>query len=241
MASSSISNYKFLKNLNLVSGLSLPIIPLLTAHDLRALNFLYRRVGKFIQQNSRRYSVLVVPQIRRRLRLALFLGLLRAYFIWWKQVLFDPKSWFEKMVKRGSISSIWFLLAALRGKAFARPQPVAQAPAAPAAPACSPLEMVIGLSIVCELKFTLLTTPARGTTEPKVPLYGLVVGDPLFEAVQKLIPEVTAYSVNYPASFESTSRNLGRDDVVKHLNEQSKKCPNVSAWNQPSRRSTNIR
>lgn len=74
----------------------------------------------------------------------------------------------------------------------------------------------------------LLKTTARGTTEPKVPLYGVVVGDPLFEAVQKLIPEVTAYGVNYPASFEATSRNLGRDDVVKHLTEQSKKCPNVS-------------
>lgn len=73
----------------------------------------------------------------------------------------------------------------------------------------------------------MLTGTARGTTEPLSPAYGIVVGDPLFEAVQKLLPEVTAYAVNYPASFEATSRNLGRDDVVKHLNEQSKKCPNV--------------
>lgn len=153
MASSNISNYKFLKNLNLASGLSLPLpvsfhwpnkLPFLTTYDLRALNFLYIRIGKFIQQSSRRYSALVVPQIRQRLHLALFLGLLRAYFLWWKQVLFDPKSWFEKMVKRGSISSAWFMLAALRGKAFARPQPVAQAPVVPGS--CSPLELVIGMS-----------------------------------------------------------------------------------------------
>jgi len=73
----------------------------------------------------------------------------------------------------------------------------------------------------------ILTKTARGTTEPISPAYGIVVGDPLFEAVQKILPEVTGYAVNYPASFESTSRNLGRDDVVKHLQEQSKKCPNV--------------
>lgn len=148
MALSNIINYKVLKNLNLGSALPLPIASFLTVYELRALNLLYRRIGKFIQQNSRRYSVLVVPLIRRRLRLALFLGLLRAYILWWKQVLFDPKSWFEKMVKRGSINSAWFMLAAIRGKAFARPQPVAQAPAVPA---CSPLEMVIGMSIFCEL------------------------------------------------------------------------------------------
>lgn len=148
MAPSNTSNYKVLKNLNLSSGLSLPIASFLTVNELRALNLLYKRIGKLIQQNSRHYSVLVVPQIRRRLRLALFLGLLRASILWWKQVLFDPKSWFEKMVKRGSITSAWFMLAAIRGKAFARPQPVAQEPAAPA---CSPLEMVIGMSIFCKL------------------------------------------------------------------------------------------
>jgi len=159
MAFSNIPNYKFLKNLNLASGLSLPLpvsfrwpnkLPFLTTYDLRALNFLYLRIGRFIQQNSRRYSILVVPQIRRRLHLALFLGLLRAYFLWWKQVLFDPKSWLEKMVKRGSISSAWFMLAAIKGKAFARPQPVAQAPAAPGS--CSPLELIIGMSISIHAK-----------------------------------------------------------------------------------------
>lgn len=145
MAFSSITNYEFLKHLNLASGLSLPIAPFVTAHDLRVLNLLYRRIGKFIQQNSRRYSVLILPRIRRRLRLALFLGLLRAYVFWWKQVLFDPKSWFEKLVKRGSISGAWFILAAVQGKASARPQRVAQTTAAPA---CSPHEIVIGMPMI---------------------------------------------------------------------------------------------
>lgn len=153
MSSSNSFKYKFFKNLNLASGPSLPLpisfrwpgrLPFLTTYELRALNFLYIRIGRFVQQNSRRYSVLIVPQIRRRLHLALFLGLLRACLLWWQQVLFDPKSLFEKMVKRGSISGAWFMLAAIKGKAFARPQPVAQAPAAPGS--CSPLELVIGTS-----------------------------------------------------------------------------------------------
>jgi hypothetical protein len=69
------------------------------------------------------------------------------------------------------------------------------------------------------------TCKARGTTEPLSPTYGIIVGDPLFEAVQKLIPGATGYKVDYPASFDPTSRDLGRDDVAKHLHEQSKKCP----------------
>lgn len=93
------------------------------------------------------------PQIRRRLRLAVFLGLLRAYLFWWKQVLFDPQSWFEKMVKRGSLSIAWFMLAAVRRKALAKPQPVAQAPAAGVR---SSLELVIGT-------LTFLCTVARNT------------------------------------------------------------------------------
>jgi hypothetical protein len=148
MPSTKVFNRQML-NLNLSPRLllTLPISwPFLSSHDLRALNFLYLRIGKFIQKNSRRFVVLAPPQVRRRLHLALFLGLWRAYFLWWKQVLFDPKSVLEKMVKRGSINSAWFLLATIKGKAFARPQPVTQAVVpAPVAPgACSPLELVIG-------------------------------------------------------------------------------------------------
>jgi len=74
---------------------------------------------------------------------------------------------------------------------------------------CSALELII----------------ARGTTEPQVPLYGVVVGDPMFDAVKALLPGVTGYAVDYPASFDPNSKNLGADDVVKHLGEQTKKCP----------------
>ncbi|KAF2399443.1 cutinase-domain-containing protein [Trichodelitschia bisporula] len=101
----------------------------------------------------------------------------------------------------------WVLLLAALKPIFARPQP-APAPQAPA-PACSPLELVI----------------ARGTTEPLNPSYGLVVGDPLFDAVKALIPDVTGYKVDYPASFAIESRDLGAADVVKHLATQLAKCP----------------
>ncbi|KAF2420536.1 alpha/beta-hydrolase [Tothia fuscella] len=108
---------------------------------------------------------------------------------------------------------VWLLFAVIQGEiTIAWPQSAAnESPriSSITAAACSPLELII----------------ARGTTETLNPAYGLVVGDPLFEAVHKLIPSATGYSVNYPASFETTSRDLGRDDVVKHLTEQSKACP----------------
>jgi len=145
MPAPNIFSYQMLNLVTLSPGISLPL-PLLSSYDVKALNILYLRIGKFIQRKSRRFAILAAPQIRRRLHLALFLGLLRAYLLWWKQVLFDPKSVFEKMVKRSSISSAWFLLATIKGKASAKP--VFQTPAvpAPAAPgACSPLELVIGM------------------------------------------------------------------------------------------------
>jgi len=74
---------------------------------------------------------------------------------------------------------------------------------------CSPLELIL----------------ARGTTEPPNPKYGIVVGDPVFEAVQGLFPQVTGYAVDYPASFATNSKILGTADVIKHLTEQTKKCP----------------
>jgi len=73
---------------------------------------------------------------------------------------------------------------------------------------CSALELII----------------ARGTTEPQMP-YGIVVGDPMFDAVKGFFPGVTGYAVDYPASFDPNSKNLGADDVVKHLSEQTQKCP----------------
>lgn len=72
----------------------------------------------------------------------------------------------------------------------------------------------------------LTNNEARGTTEPIFPDYGVVVGDPLYAAVKTLIPEVTGYRVDYPASFSPDSLNLGRDNVIKHMTEQPKQCPN---------------
>jgi len=56
----------------------------------------------------------------------------------------------------------------------------------------------------------LLTTIARGTTEPPNPTYGIIVGDPLFGATQKLIPNVTGYAVNVCSDLHSRkdSRSL---------------------------------
>jgi hypothetical protein len=46
--------------------------------------------------------------------------------------------------------------------------------------ACSELELVI----------------ARGTTEPLLPTYGAIVGDPLYAATKLLIPGMTAHAVD---------------------------------------------
>ena len=69
-------------------------------------------------------------------------------------------------------------------------------------------------------------TVARGTGEPTAPAYGVIIGDPLFRALKKLVPDVTGYSVNYPASSNPCSRDKGGEDVIIHLKSQSAKCPN---------------
>jgi len=51
------------------------------------------------------------------------------------------------------------------------------------------------------------------------------VGDPLYEAVHALYPQATGHAVNYPASFAVNSKTLGTEAVLKHLQEQSAKCP----------------
>jgi hypothetical protein len=56
-------------------------------------------------------------------------------------------------------------------------------------------------------------------------IQGVIVGDPMYSAVKALFPEITGYAVDYPASLASNSKILGIADVVKHLNEQTKKCP----------------
>jgi cutinase len=58
------------------------------------------------------------------------------------------------------------------------------------------------------------------------PTYGVVVGDPLYEDTKKLLPDMTAYAVNYPASFAKDSKSKGAEDVANHLKTQSTKCPN---------------
>jgi hypothetical protein len=58
------------------------------------------------------------------------------------------------------------------------------------------------------------------------PTYGIIVGDPIFAATKRLIPEVTGYAVNYPASFAPESKIKGATDAVSHINTQSKSCPN---------------
>ena len=100
-------------------------------------------------------------------------------------------------------------------------------PASFAAPlaACSPLELIIGKNFKLFMaKGCSNTTVARGTTEPRAPSYGIIVGDPLYSATKRLLPEMTAYSVNYPASFVADSKIKGATDTVAHINAQSKAC-----------------
>jgi hypothetical protein len=66
---------------------------------------------------------------------------------------------------------------------------------------------------------------ARGTGEPLNPTFGIIIGDPLWKAVKKLIPDATGYSVDYPASAAPCSGELGAQGVINHLKVQSSQCP----------------
>ncbi|WP_033278333.1 cutinase family protein [Streptomyces sp. NRRL F-525] len=67
---------------------------------------------------------------------------------------------------------------------------------------------------------------ARGTFEPGA--LGLIVGDPVFSALQKKITGKTlsSYAVNYPADLSLTSAATGNADVVNHVDAQAAACPN---------------
>ncbi|MFJ4788677.1 cutinase family protein [Streptomyces sp. NPDC088794] len=67
---------------------------------------------------------------------------------------------------------------------------------------------------------------ARGTFEPGT--LGLIVGDPVFSALQKKITgkSLSSYAVNYPAGLSLTSAAQGNADLVNHVNAQAAACPN---------------
>lgn len=67
---------------------------------------------------------------------------------------------------------------------------------------------------------------ARGTGEPGT--LGLIVGDPVFQAVQsRLQPRsVSGYRVDYPADLgEPASVQRGNTDLVNHVRSQAAACP----------------
>jgi cutinase len=67
---------------------------------------------------------------------------------------------------------------------------------------------------------------ARGTFEPGT--LGLIVGDPVFSALQQKITgkSLSSYAVNYPADLSLTSAAQGNADAVNHVNAQAAACPN---------------
>ncbi|WP_406129862.1 cutinase family protein [Streptomyces sp. NBC_00989] len=67
---------------------------------------------------------------------------------------------------------------------------------------------------------------ARGTFEPGT--LGLIVGDPVFSALQQKITgkSLSSYAVNYPADLSLTSAATGNADVVNHVKAQAAACPN---------------
>jgi hypothetical protein len=75
------------------------------------------------------------------------------------------------------------------------------------APQCAPLEMVV----------------ARGSYESKP--YGFLAASAVYEATKKLIPEMTGYSVDYPAQYGEASPKIGIADVKRYFLEQPKACP----------------
>lgn len=86
---------------------------------------------------------------------------------------------------------------------------VATAPTASAA-ACTDIDVAV----------------ARGTGEPGT--LGIIVGDPVFQAVQnRLRPRsVSSYRVDYPADLgEPASVQRGNTDLVGHVRSQAAACP----------------
>ncbi|KAF2395920.1 alpha/beta-hydrolase [Trichodelitschia bisporula] len=97
-------------------------------------------------------------------------------------------------------------------------------PAALAQGGCSPLELIY----------------ARATTEPPAKYsagqfdtaaarswskgYG-AAGYSLFTNVSALIPGATGYPVHYPADMGGSSPNEGTADMLKHIEERAKACP----------------
>ncbi|MFI1925976.1 MULTISPECIES: cutinase family protein [unclassified Streptomyces] len=67
---------------------------------------------------------------------------------------------------------------------------------------------------------------ARGTFEPGT--LGLIVGDPVFSALQRKLTGKTlsSYAVNYPADLSLTSAAQGNTDLVNHVKAQAATCPN---------------
>ncbi|KPI28395.1 cutinase [Actinobacteria bacterium OV320] len=67
---------------------------------------------------------------------------------------------------------------------------------------------------------------ARGTFEPGT--LGLIVGDPVFSALQRKLTGKTlsSYAVNYPADLSLTSTAQGNADLVNHVKAQATACPN---------------
>ncbi|MFB9688944.1 cutinase family protein [Amycolatopsis plumensis] len=87
---------------------------------------------------------------------------------------------------------------------------VAAAPAASAAAPCTDIDVPV----------------ARGTGEPGT--LGLIVGDPVFSAVQsRLRPRsVSSYRVDYPADLgQPASVQKGNTDLVNHVRTQAAACP----------------
>uniref|UniRef100_UPI003F490D09 cutinase family protein n=1 Tax=Nocardia suismassiliense TaxID=2077092 RepID=UPI003F490D09 len=64
----------------------------------------------------------------------------------------------------------------------------------------------------------------RGTDEPG--FLGAAVGDPLYAALQAVLPSITAYRVDYPANLlDPWSIGRGSADIVDHLTQQARACP----------------
>lgn len=84
---------------------------------------------------------------------------------------------------------------------------VAASPAAAAA--CSDVDVVV----------------ARGTGEPG--RLGLIVGDPVFSAIQREVSGLTlsSHAVDYPASTSPSSPTTGNRALVNHVTSQAQECP----------------
>ncbi|KIW00124.1 uncharacterized protein PV09_08306 [Verruconis gallopava] len=188
----------------------------------RALQVLYIRSAKLISRRSQKFLLTAIPAVRRQLRWAVLIALLRTYFMFMRRVILDPRSGFERTInKHGG----WMLLIALRERIKAKLR--------------SREERKEGAQDFITPPTSPATSASSGASFASVPDYFLrsPTADPILLAVQQVIPDATGYKVVIPQPTSSDPD--GQEDASHELARRiSGKTVETRAFYQDGARTT---